>query len=211
MKKKSLKGLRELAERAAEDVVPDLPDWSRKASDYAEQWSVKEYRKQTAEKLKPITKDYWISNMGEILSYKSGGKKILKGRPTHKGYLRVALKIDGEVKDYTIHRLVAINFISNPDDLPEINHKDGIKSNNHVDNLEWVTSSENLQDAYDTGLREKPKGMKHPKRKLSASQVKYIRQSNAKGTELAKMFEVTKSAIYHIRKNRTWTEFNTEK
>lgn len=73
---------------------------------------------------------------------------------TPKGYARIQLSREGQGRNYMVHRLVAEAFIPNPDDLPEVNHKNGNKADNRVDNLEWITSSDNLQHAYDTGLKK---------------------------------------------------------
>jgi hypothetical protein len=75
--------------------------------------------------------------------------RILKPFKNPKGYLLVDL---GK-KMFQVHRLVAIHFIENPKTLPQVNHKDGIKSNNEVSNLEWCTNLENMQHANQTGLR----------------------------------------------------------
>ena len=77
------------------------------------------------------------------LIFSSG--KILKGRLSKSGYLQVSIKIDETNKfaNRYIHRLVALYFIDNPENKREVNHKDGNKENNNVENLEWVTSSEN--------------------------------------------------------------------
>ena len=72
-----------------------------------------------------------------------------------RGYKALNLSKDGKKTFFTVHRLVALTFIPNPDNLPEINHKDGNKLNNHVDNLEWCTPSQNTQHAVDTGLLSK--------------------------------------------------------
>jgi hypothetical protein len=69
---------------------------------------------------------------------------ILKAGVTEKGYLHVSLG----GKSYRVHRLVAQAFISNPDKLPQVNHKDGVKSNNHWLNLEWSTNGENQKHRY---------------------------------------------------------------
>lgn len=68
---------------------------------------------------------------------------ILKPTPTGKGYLQVRFSVDGEKSQPLVHRLVAAAFLPNPRRLPQINHKDGDKANNRIDNLEWCTASEN--------------------------------------------------------------------
>lgn len=87
--------------------------------------------------------NYEISNEGEVRNKTTG--KILKGRESKSGYLQVSIKIDetGKFTNKYIHRLVAEFFIKNPELKREVNHIDGNKLNNNVDNLEWVTSSEN--------------------------------------------------------------------
>lgn len=110
------------------------------------------------EEWKPI-KDweeyYEISNLGRVKNRKTN--KILKGDINNYGYYRIRLEIKGRRKRYFRHRLVAEHFIHN-DDIENkkfVNHIDGDKSNNTVDNLEWVTQSENEKHAFKTGLKHK--------------------------------------------------------
>ena len=95
------------------------------------------------------SKDRWIprSDTGALVFYK--GRKLVVG-VDRCGYRR--LKI-GRVKSYRTHRLVACAFIPNTNNLPQVNHKDGDKSNNRVDNLEWCDNSHNQRHAIDTGLK----------------------------------------------------------
>lgn len=91
---------------------------------------------------------YEVSNMGRVksLNYRKTGKeKIMKGLDNGKGYLFVVLCKDGKDKKYRINRLVAQAFLENPDNLPEVNHKDKIRTNNNVDNLEWVSHEYNVE------------------------------------------------------------------
>lgn len=108
---------------------------------------------------------YEISNFGDIRSVDrtitaSKGYSIQrKGQKmtptiTPKGYLRVSLMYSGKPHNYMVHRLVAGAFLDNPKNKKEVNHINGDKQDNHVDNLEWVTSSENLIHAYETGLKK---------------------------------------------------------
>lgn len=91
---------------------------------------------------------YEVSNLGRVKSYaqdKSEGK-IRKGNKTAKGYLTVLLYDGtGGSRWVPVHRLVATAFISNPNNLPQVNHKDENKQNNRVDNLEWCTNEYNVK------------------------------------------------------------------
>lgn len=89
---------------------------------------------------------YEVSNYGNVRSLnfrQTGMVKNLKPQPDKKGYLTVGLCKDGGMKWGKIHRLVASAFIPNPDNKPQVNHKDGNKANNCVNNLEWATSATN--------------------------------------------------------------------
>lgn len=89
---------------------------------------------------------YKISNTGLVSSLhyrKSNKEQILKCGSDKDGYLQVNLCKNGKHKNHKIHRLVAIHFIENPNNLPQINHKDENKTNNNVDNLEWCTNKYN--------------------------------------------------------------------
>ena len=80
---------------------------------------------------------YQVSNFGRVKSIKFGKEILLKQRQCMNGYKSVILYKNGIVKTYLVHRLVAEAFIDNPDNLPEVNHKDECKTNNVVSNLEW--------------------------------------------------------------------------
>lgn len=122
-----------------------------------------------SEEWKPVVgfeDSYEVSSFGSIRSIEriveraSGqGDLLKKSQPikqyvTPKGYLRLQLSQQGKQKNLMGHRIVAEAFIENPDQKPQINHKDGNKKNNCVANLEWATASENLQHAYDNDLKK---------------------------------------------------------
>ena len=86
-------------------------------------------------------------------------EKILNYNKSNRGYLQVCLTKDGKSKTYTVHRLVAKAFLPNLKNKKQVNHIDGNKENNSIDNLEWVTSSENNKHAFITGLN-KPHNMR---------------------------------------------------
>ena len=86
-------------------------------------------------------------------------EKILNYNKSNRGYLQVCLTKDGKSKTYTVHRLVAKAFLPNLKNKKQVNHIDGNKENNNIDNLEWATSSENNKHAFITGLN-KPHNMR---------------------------------------------------
>lgn len=94
--------------------------------------------------------DYLIFADGNVYSRKS--QRMLKPYASKYPYLRVDLHKDGKGKSMPIHRLVATAFIPNPENKGEVNHINGIKTDNRVENLEWVTHKENVHHAYKTGL-----------------------------------------------------------
>lgn len=98
--------------------------------------------------------DYEVSDCGEVRSIKSGEWRVLKPFVQTNGYLKVQLFHDGRDAKFLVHRLVALAFIDNPLGLPQVNHIDGVKSNNRVQNLEWSSASGNLRHAHRTGLRK---------------------------------------------------------
>lgn len=145
--------------------------------------------------------DYFGSTLGRIKSLKWGKEKILKMTPDKDGYLQVTLFIEGKQKTFKVHRIVAELFIENPEGKPAVNHIDGDKQNNFVENLEWVTRSENMRHAYDMGLKIALRGEDRSDSKLTNEQVIYIRNNpdGLTGKELAAKFGVTDTVIGAIQ------------
>lgn len=141
--------------------------------------------------------DYDITKDGEIINRHSG--RHVKPQKNGKGYYRVS--IGGKLE--FVHRLVATKYIPNPDSLPQVNHKDGNKLNNCVDNLEWVTNQQNRDHAVVEKLQIM--GEDCPWSKLTYEQVKFIRNhTELTSPELSKIFNVAASTIRAIRQNRSW-------
>lgn len=93
--------------------------------------------------------NYSVSSEGRVrsnglLKGKNSKVRILKTEMSKKGYLRVGLTKDGKQKKYLVHRLVAIAFLDNPNNLPEVNHRNEIKTDNRVENLEWMSRRDNM-------------------------------------------------------------------
>ena len=108
-----------------------------------------------------IEKHYFIYFGGNV--EKLGTGKMMSESTCKNGYKRLWLTVDGIRKTYLVHRLVASKYLKNPKNKPQVNHRDGDKSNNVGHNLEWVTASENHKHAYRTGLNKGKKGKKYPK------------------------------------------------
>ena len=142
--------------------------------------------------------DYEITRQGKIISKKRGDKEV-KPQPNGKGYLRV--HIAGKM--YFVHRLVAEKYVPNPENKPQVNHKDGNKLNNNADNLEWVTNNENRKHAVDNGLHSC--GEACPWAKLTKKQVEFIRKhTELNSKELSKVFGVSSRTIRDIREQKSW-------
>ena len=144
---------------------------------------------------------YSIDDQGNVFSHYRN--KFLKPLPDTHGYLQVCLKKDKKAYWKRIHRLVAIAFIPNPESKPEVNHKDGDKHRNQVDNLEWVTDSEQTKHAYDNGLAHSwLKGKRSNRAKLTEEQVQEIKNlyPAIPVKELAFRYGIHKTCIYKILK-----------
>lgn len=150
--------------------------------------------------------DYYIHNNGIVENSKTG--KIICQSIKINGYSHVILHKDCKNKYMTAHRLVAMHFIPNTENKPEVNHIDGNKQNNHYLNLEWVTSSENKKHCYVKGLASH-RGIKNKQVKLSENDVLEIRklfsQSSFSRIELVKMFKISKSHVDRILRKESWS------
>lgn len=94
---------------------------------------------------------YYVSRCGKVFGCKGNE---MKQTTTNRGYKRVTLSINGKEERWSVHRLVALLFVPNPEQKPQVNHIDGNKENNDASNLEWCTASENNKHAFITGLKK---------------------------------------------------------
>jgi hypothetical protein len=150
--------------------------------------------------------NYAVDDKGNIYSLPKktrNGTRILKYNIAKTGYGLVDLCKEGKVKKFLVHRLIAQTLLLNPENKPQVNHKNGNKLDNRVENLEWNTRSENQKHSIQIGLRTTI-GEKNSQSKLTEKDVLYIRNSKEKGSVLAIKFNISHPTICDIRKFRSW-------
>ena len=128
---------------------------------------------------------YWVSSQGRVKSTKNG-VRILKPGKDASGYFRVVLRLDKQSNRFLLHRIV-MEVFKGPSNL-QVNHIDENKSNNNLENLEYVTPSENKQ---------------HSSR-LNLDDIKNIRASKCPGKVLATLYQTSTPTISNIKTGRTW-------
>jgi len=141
---------------------------------------------------------YEVSNLGRVKSLartiiRSDGRrcvvteKILTERVNDRGYIEIKLSRLGSSTYKKLHRIVATAFLDNPENKPEVNHKDGNKKNNQAENLEWATHSENMQHAFANGLHSH-QGDRSSTKLLTESDVLSIRERQANGEKRGEVY-----------------------
>jgi hypothetical protein len=143
---------------------------------------------------------YKISSIGSI----ANSKRLLKQQTDSKCYKTIRLFSDGLGKPYFIHRLVAIAFVPNPENKPQVNHIDGVKSNNELINLEWCTAKENINHAMRSGLIN----MHTNSAKISMSKANEIRRIYDSGyytyKSISEMYPISSVMVGHIIRGTHW-------
>jgi len=164
------------------------------------------------ESVKYYEGNYEVSSFGRVVSLPrkwAPDRVMLKGCVRGCGYNTVGLWKNSKHKLVNVHRLVAEHFISNDEDLPCVNHKDGNKLNNNVRNLEWCTYSENIKHGYRIGRHPKVRmpGESNPASKLTELDVREIKDLYAgdwSQSKLANTFGVSQKAIHNIVNGHSW-------
>ena len=155
---------------------------------------------------------YEISNIGNIRRKEGTFNRKIKNLGLRKhsgGYLYFQITINNISKNLTYHRVMAQHFIPNPENKPFVNHKDGNKLNNSLDNLEWVTASENMRHAYDTGLEVGKKGEEHHNSKYKEEEIKNIKllfKNGVSRKEISKLYpKMHINYLTLIINNKRWS------
>lgn len=156
-----------------------------------------------------IVEGYCATEDERIWSTKSN--KYISQRIGPNGYYCVNLSINGKCKTFQVHRLIAKAFLPKPSEKNIINHKDGNKLNNRIDNLEWCTSKENMQHALMTGLCHPAKGINTLNGRFTPDDIHEIRYLYSLGYShrtISHMYNVTKGTIQQILNGKTyaWVE-----
>lgn len=136
--------------------------------------------------------DYQISNFGKVKSKRRGKERLLKPSKTSWGYEGIKIYNENGFKVTMVHREVAKAFIDNPENKPTVNHKDGVKDNNHVDNLEWMTMKEQMDHASGTNLMDERVSSKRVD--MFDMNMNYIRSFNSTN-EAAKFMGFTQPRV----------------
>lgn len=191
---------------------------------YLKKVKVLHYRKHEREKFKQLIVDdfythYIISSYGRIFSVNYLGVldrvAELKYQISKKsGYCKIPLVINGRNRTLLVHRLVAISFIENPENKYAVNHINGVKTDNYIWNLEWVTSQENTIHAYNTGLIQVRCGEQIGDSKFNTSQIKHVcklLQTTYKSyEEIANITGVTSTMVRNIKNGRSWKHISKD-
>ena len=155
--------------------------------------------------------DYIVASNGKIYSTKNIGRgkyhKEITQRENEDGYMTVTVGKNDNRTKMSVHRIVAMAFIENPDNLPEVDHIDNDRKNNDVSNLQWISSCDNKSKIPFETRSKNTSGMKNGRAKLTDEDVIEIRRLYNEGMrkyEIANKFHRGWSTIHNIIINNTW-------
>jgi len=154
---------------------------------------------------------YEVSSIGRIRTvfcrnrwgfYKPKKERILFQHKNNDGYMQVSIYTEsGNLKSFRVHRLMALAFIPNPENKPQVNHLNSIRSDNRIENLEWCTNSENQIHSVKFGNYKS----NNPNAKLTESDVQKIYNSTKPISHLVKKYKIHRDSIINIKNGKTWS------
>lgn len=153
----------------------------------------------------PEAPGYFVSSLGRVRGMRTGG--ILRPGKNRCGYLGVVLSIGGQPVQRRVHRLVGLAFLDPDPNRREVNHKNGVKTDNRAMNLEWATRSENVKHGYEVLKCHDQSGSKNGMARLSEEDVREIKHMLPRwnDAQIAACFNVGRATIWKIRTGRSWT------
>ena len=150
----------------------------------------------------PGTKSYYVTDDGRIFSTDHGFLVEMTPSLAENGYLRVQIIKEGEERRwFPVHRLVLDSHVGERPTM-ECNHKNGIKTDNRLENLEWLSAAENKKHAAE--VLKRFTGENNGSSKLTEAIVREIKKSELTAKELALKYGVTRECVYHIKNGKTW-------
>jgi hypothetical protein len=156
-------------------------------------------------KIIPEAPKYEASTLGKIRNAET--KRELKFSEIRRGYkIFKAYYKDGDKRNMTVHKAVATTFVPNPDNLPQLNHKNGNKADNRMENLEWCTCKQNIKHAFKEGLRKKTYTIEH-RAKITEKMARRIKMGLEMGlrqNELVDIYNVSKSTVEGMKNGSRW-------
>lgn len=157
--------------------------------------------------------NYYVTENGEVYSYKGVKPRKMKLKTRADGYIEVTLRKNKKPVSIMVHRLVAMTYLDNVENKPCVNHKDGVKSNNHFSNLEWCTYKENTEHAFETGLITRI-GEGSDFCTTTENQVRLccelLQNTSLYVTEIAERVGVGKDVVSKIKRKESWTHVSKD-
>jgi len=165
------------------------------------------YQASSFGQVKSIDRIEFRKNNSEIATAHSIKAVVLKQKITNTGYATIVLSRSGKPKYISVHRVIALTFVSNPENKPQVNHIDGNKLNNCIGNLEWCTPKENINHSWRIGLSKSAHGEKNHRAKITDVQATEIRQKYFAGVKpciILAEYNISRSRLHELKTRKVF-------